>query len=552
MKKLLLAFLWFAFIQSAKAQPARVQLINNAPDSLYNSVDVYVNGVKQLDNMQFQTAIPFSDMPSGIPLILGIAPENSTSVLDTFYSTTATLTAGGKYIAVLNGTEIQTGYFPARPMRLDLFNTARETATVSTNTDVLFMNGSTDIGTIDIRSGLTTIENDIAFGNFGTGYLSYPSNTPVTIRITTPTGSVTHQTYNLDMMPMTGKSAVLLTSGFMDPTLNKLGSVFSLLLVGGNGMVMNLGTAGMEDIARLQVIHNSADSKMQMVDVYMNDSLAFNNMQFHTSSPFLDAYANVPVIWGIAPANSTSVNDTFFSTEVVLSGGIAHVAVINGIESTTGYNPAEPLNVHLFNQAREHASSNNVDLLVAHGSTDAPVIDLRNAGGSVLINDLGYGEFSNYISLQPVSHVIDMTDASGTLMRRFKASLIGAGGEAATVVSSGFMDPAKNSNGLRFGLYFTTPEGGPLTMIPEEPIGIENIEASQGIVKVFPNPASNYIYLSGQGAAIQSVSIYDISGRKVKRCNDVNKIDIGALNSGVYFLSVQKDGKVLNYRFSKI
>lgn len=551
MKKLLLAFLSFTAIPAAFAQPARVQFINNSPDSMHTAVDVYINGVKQLDNMQFQTATPFSDMPAGIPLILGIAPENSNTILDTFYTMTATLTAGGKYVAILNGTEIQTGYIPARPLRLDLFNAAREAATAPANTDVLFANGSTDLGTIDVRSGLNIIENDIPFGNFAPAYRSFPSNTRVIARLTTPTGSITHQTYNLDMLPQTGEAVVMLTSGFLNPVINKNGAPFSMLMVTAGGMVMNLGTSGTEEICRLQVIHNSADTKMQTVDIYMDDSLAFNDMDFHMSSPFLDAHANVPVIWGIAPANSTSVNDTFFSKEITLSGGMTHVAVINGIESATGYTPSKPLNINIFDQAREHgSSSNNVDMLIAHGSTDAPVIDLRNhTTGNLLVNDLGYGEFSNYISFTPTVHLINTTDAAGAQLIRHRAILTGAEGMAITVVSAGFMDPAKNSNGIPFGYYFTTPEGGQLTDVPEV-VSVKDIATASSVVKIFPNPAADHLYISGKGN-VQGITVYDLAGREVLHSAGVQKIDISKLNTGVYMLSVQQDGHVSSHRFSK-
>ena len=58
--------------------------------------------------------------------------------------------------------------------------------------------------------------------------------------------------------------------------------------------------------ARLQVIHNAADPAANQVDVYLNGSLALDNFEFRTATPFIDVPANVLINIGIAPPNSTS------------------------------------------------------------------------------------------------------------------------------------------------------------------------------------------------------------------------------------------------------
>lgn len=53
---------------------------------------------------------------------------------------------------------------------------------------------------------------------------------------------------------------------------------------------------------------------------------------------------------------------------------------------------------------------------------------------------------------------------------------------------------------------------------------------------LYPNPASEYIYLNNTAQQFHAYSITDSSGRIVLKGNNVNKIDISALASGVYQL----------------
>lgn len=61
-------------------------------------------------------------------------------------------------------------------------------------------------------------------------------------------------------------------------------------------------------------------------------------------------------------------------------------------------------------------------------------------------------------------------------------------------------------------------------------------------IKVFPNPAQNYLMIAGENLAKGSKSIIvDALGKKIKEFqlnNSNNKLDISSLKSGVYFVNV--------------
>ena len=535
MKKLIFTLLTISCIQASYAQMARVQLINNSPDSLHRFVDVWLDGQKVLDNMEYRTATPFMDLPGGAPLTLGIAPENSMTELDTFYMVTATLAPNGKYIAILNGTEEQARYTPYKPLRLDVFSMAQETGTDPNHIDVLLFHGATDLPAFDLKMGLVQKENDIAFGDFGSGYQMYPAMHSQ-FRITNTSGTQVLENFNFDVTPNGGEAGVLVASGFVDPTANRQGMPLTMLLVSPMGMVMDLGTAGPEDIGRIQIINNSADAKSAVIDLWMNDSLAIDNLPFRNATAFMDAYANEPVIWGIAPANSTSINDTFYSKEITLVSGEDHIAIINGIESNTGYAPMVPMDIHVLNQAKEETSQTDMEATIFHGSTDAPdPMDIRDLANGVLRDDIAYGTFTSYGNLPPMAQIFNVTDAAGTtFLRRFKTDFSQWAGQAATIVSSGFADTAANSKGARFGLFVVPASGGNFIPMTEEPVGIKDLNRNSAI-KLYPNPAQNTVYIQGLRGDNNVVSVLDMAGRELMRLEGmIETINISKLSPGLY------------------
>lgn len=58
--------------------------------------------------------------------------------------------------------------------------------------------------------------------------------------------------------------------------------------------------------------------------------------------------------------------------------------------------------------------------------------------------------------------------------------------------------------------------------------------------KVYPNPASDYIHIEGNVAA---VSIYNTTGQLLKQTSEISKISIKDLSSGIYFVKAGRDIK---------
>jgi len=307
--------------------------------------------------------------------------------------------------------------------------------------------------------------------------------------------------------------------------------------------------SGNAQTARVQVIHNCADAVADSVDVYVNGNKAITNFAFRTATGFMDLPANVVLNIGIAPKNSMSVNDTVYNLAATLDPLDTYVIVASGIVSTMGYSPAQPFGLMVYNMGREAAANSaNTDVLVVHGSTDAPTVDVR-AGSSVLVDDIMYGQFSNgYLSLPTSNYTISITDATGaTTVQTYSAPLqtLGLQGSAITVLASGFLNTANNSNGPGFGLWVALPAGGNLVPLP---VVSNVINVGKERVKVYPNPVVNELRVEGIANGSEIV-ITDLTGRVVNTVKSTANagVDVSGLPSGVYLLKIGENGSAVQF-----
>jgi hypothetical protein len=228
---------------------------------------------------------------------------------------------------------------------------------------------------------------------------------------------------------------------------------------------------GFAQTAKVQVIHNCADAAAAQVDIYINGNLTLDNFGFRKSTPFLDLPAGVNINVGIAPSGSTSINDTITSFNYNLMNGSKYVLVASGIVSPSGYNPSPAFNLEVFPMGRLTASNPaNTDVLVMHGSTDAPTVDVKVPLGPTLINDISYPSFTtDYLELPTADYNIQVRNAAGTdVVAEYQAPLstLSLQGQALVVLASGFLNPANNSGGAGFGLWAALSTGGDLVQLP--------------------------------------------------------------------------------------
>ena len=471
-------------VSTAFSQTARVQVIHNSADAEAEFVDVYLDDGLLIDDFEFRTASEFIDAPAGTPISIDVAPGTSSSSTESIYNLTTTLTAGETYVLVASGIVSASGYSPAPAFGIDVFATGREAATTGTNTDLLVYHGSTDAPIVDVyeATGPAELVGDLAYTDFSADYLELPT-ADYYLQVRDETGSTNLFAYDapLATLSLDGAAAVVVASGFVDPSANSDGAAFGLFVaLPSGGALVELP----ESEARVQVIHNSADAIAEFVDVYLNDELLIDDFEFRTASSFIDAPANTEISIDIAPGNSSSSAESIYNLSTTLTADETYVLVASGIVSGAGYSPAPAFGIDVFATGREAATTGtNTDLLVYHGSTDAPIVDVYEATGPAeLVGDLAYTDFSaDYLELPTADYYLQVRDETGsTNLFAYDAPLatLDLDGAAAVVVASGFVDPSVNSDGAAFGLFVALPSGGALVELPESKARVQVVHNS--------------------------------------------------------------------------
>ncbi len=533
---------------------ARLQVIHNSADDAASTVDVYANGGLLIDDFDFRTATEFIDVPANVDIEIAVAPGNSTGANQAFATVPVVLDARDTYVAIANGIESMTGYSPAPAFSLDVFDMGREEASMMSNTDVLVFHGSTDAPTVDVVEsgvGAGVIVDDASYGDFA-GYLELGTDDYI-LDVEDQAGNIVASfKAPLASLNLDGVALTVVASGFLDPSVNSDGPGFGLyaaLPTGGALVELPLATA------RLQVIHNSADAAASTVDIYVNDGLLIDDFAFRTASAFIDAPARVDLEIAVAPGNSSSSAEAVATVPVTLAIDETYVAIANGIVSMTGYSPATPFSLDVFDMGREEATMmSNTDVLVFHGSTDAPTVDVieTGVGAGTIVDDASYGDFAGYLELGTADYVLDIADETGeTTVARFSAPLadLSLDGAALVVVASGFLDPSVNSDGPAFGLWAATAAGGPLVELPSQTLSVSELDA--GNTRIYPNPVTDGLLTIEMESATGIVELISMDGRMVMtdRIESTNtQLDLRDLAPGTYMLQFTANNGAVSHQ----
>jgi hypothetical protein len=248
------------------------------------------------------------------------------------------------------------------------------------------------------------------------------------------------------------------------------------------------------------VIHNSPDDAAQIVDIYVDGTLAIDDLAFRDASAFTELTAETEIEIGVAPSTSAGPEDILAAFPVTLTADENYIAMASGIISPLGYDPLQDFSLELFPMARIEASmATNTDILVYHGATDAPTVDVEEigVGAGTIVDDISYGEFDGYLELANDDYVLSVNASDGTpLDLYYEAPLaeLGLEGGAAVVFASGFVDPSMNNDGPAFALWAALPDGTTLPLpVFENTANVQLIHNSPD-----PNAATVDIYLADE------------------------------------------------------
>ncbi len=552
----LLPVVLFAFCSNIMAQStALVQAIHNSADPAASIVDVWLStplgSSKLLPDFAFRQATPFVPAPAGIPIIVSFAPAGSTSVSDTFagLSVRATLADGERYILIAQGN-VGTG-FAANPNGRNTGFAAlavtpiRDQSSDPANVDFLVIHGSTDAPAVDVfaRGIPTPIVPNLAY-NETSSYLSVPAGKYI-LDVNVAGTNLTAFTKVANLTGLEGNAFVVFASGYLSPENNNNGQGFGLFAALADGNVVELTNPA----AQIQVIHNAADPAAASVDIYYNGDLLIPGFNFREATPFVTVDAEKEINIGIAPAGSTSANDIIANFPYNLPDGETFVVIANGVLNPSEFasNPnsvATAFNLHVYAGARTVADDNDkVNILVYHGATDAPAVDVATAG-TVLVPNLQYTDFKGYLSVDPAEYILDINVAgTETTVVSYVGNLANLGGQAITVFASGFLSPGDNKDGEAFGL-LAALANGTVVALPLNTASVRSLPILQG--NLFPNPSTDAFHFTAENIHNATYQILDMTGRIVangKWSSSQTKIDVSNLTNGIYSFTLISDNQ---------
>ena len=549
-KKFLLTGLLTFAIASQTFAGSKIQIIHNAADPAAAVVDVYLGPALIIDDFAFRTATAFLDVPSGVPLVVSIAPSTSTSVLDAITDFTYTLDDGEIYVAVANGV-LNPATFAANPdgeaTAFNILVTSGLSLTAGDpgNVDFVVLHGATDAPSVSVYArGVAQLIPSATYTDF-TSYISVPAASYIVD--VTPAGAVIPvvAAYTADLSSLAGGTAVILASGFLDPAANMDGEAFALIAVLTDGTVITLPSAA---TATLQVIHNSADPAAEVVDIYVEEVLTVDNFVFRTATGTITIPSGVPVSIGVAPGTSMGAADILANFDITFADNQNYVAVANGVlnPATFAANPdgvSTAFTLFSADNIRLVADdASKVEFIAVHGASDAPTVDVR-VGGTPLVDDASYGDITGYIAVDPDTYILDVTTADGaTTVASYSAPLDGLAGGTAVVFASGFLNPAVNNDGPAFGLFAALGDG---TVVQFSTfVGVNDNISLLGL-SAYPNPTTNTLILTNGNNTNYQASMMNMNGQLVKSFNVAsggNTINVTDLSAGMYTILVS-DGK---------
>jgi len=271
-----------------------------------------------------------------------------------------------------------------------------------------------------------------------------------------------------------------------------------------------------------------------------------------------------------APENSTDITQGIATINTpALEPGINYHVIANGVTDAMSMdwtaNPDnEDIAFKLFFQANARdagSSTDDVDLSVFHGSTDAPTVDiLVNAGTPPFVDGATYGDVADYQTVAPGDYDLNITldNDNANILYTFGADVSTLAGRAGIVLASGFLtnvtDATANRNGEAFGLLLILDNGDDI-LLPLKPVNTNvngDLNITGGLGSISPNPATDFVNIS---FAVKTtvelmVTITDQKGRNVQMQSlgaftpgkYIESIDVESLTAGSYTITLSGKG----------
>lgn len=231
---------------------------------------------------------------------------------------------------------------------------------------------------------------------------------------------------------------------------------------------------------------------------------------------------------------------TFDATVEITDIAITNVSCPNAKNGSINISASSDAELEYSIDGETFVKNNVFESLLA----DTYNVIVKNALGDQQTEQVVVGVENEFPASPVVIEIIDgqvMVTSGGT---RFQWYFNGQYLEGATSVSYPF-------NGK--GTYQVFVANGDCGLF-SDPFVVLSADAVETELKIYPNPVQEYISISlptGLQKEISKITVNDLSGRQIQEYAYEDKLDVSALDAGLYILHFELDGEKVSRRFLK-
>jgi hypothetical protein len=563
-------------------EATRIQFIHNAPDAALGNVDIYFNQVKVVSNLAYKAATPFITANTGnTEVLVSSAGQNDTL----FRIPAVNLVSGKSYLAMALGLKDTTS-FESNPEGLNrMFNiiandSMPEGSLAAGSFQYLVANGCTDAPQLNF--------NNVANQASLIGSLSYSSlsalkstSSNVIFNISNNDKTKYNGAFLLNGATLLNQSGVIFTTGFFNT------ASFKVMLALNSGSVIELQRLK----NKLQVIHNSPDTTIRMVDIYANGSKIVDDLGFRKTTGIASTDAYVPVRINIVNGNASDTLNSLWSTSMLPDSNF-NIAIAHGfIGAAYRVNPeaiSTNFSVKLISPAKLTSSFPNPtnEVIFFHGGTNVGKLNMQGDQEPLFVaKNNSYGSVYKYMPTKGnAGAAYTVTDANtNTGLFTYSVNLVGKNGLAGVLFASGvnlnlavnYKDTTINigttqnpinktyviaraankadsilnalDKNLNIGFYIAWSNGKVDTFTRERGTNVKNVNSNENGLVIFPNPASDKVsvMINAISSSNAQINIIDIKGAIVKSMDgklvsgvNAMELSVADLPKGMYFVQV--------------
>jgi Secretion system C-terminal sorting domain len=498
------------------AYVSKVQIIHASSSSnpSVNLVDVYVGGNLFADDLAFKTASPFIEILPVANTVIAVAPSNSLSASDAFYTRVydfSTITDANALIVLLGDPVSSTV-----PFQILITQPALELSENPLSARVAFIHAATEVGGLDavLRSGPMILSN-LSYPN-ASGYLSLPGvETYIDVKSTGTTNLIS--TYRLSLNAELGKALVVLVTG---NTANA--SALQLTAIYPDGVELPVDFA---PVARVQYVN----ALPMMVDIFKNGTRFADDVAQGSGLAYKYIPGALTMNIGIADFSSTNGFNPLSNTPYIFDNLSTYTAVSAG--------PAESPLMYFAADAKEKADQGNLtEIRCFNANHLSGIWSVGLPDNTVLFDAVEFGQSSNYQVLAPNMQAFKLLNSGGFPVSETNAiDLSNYAGQTLLLLMT---PPSANSTTNWPQLWVIDKDGAavPLTYMTSS---LQGTSPSSEIVTIAPNPAYDLLKVNRTDATEMNYQIISSDGRvqqKGSLKNDIDVLDVSTLLQGIYII----------------